>query len=60
MEYNEAEAYEIARSMDMAIYYVYLLKKGPTWSADSTPEIVALQEAQQRAISSHSYQISMV
>ena len=45
MEYNEAEAYEIARSMDMAIYYVYLLKKGPTWSAHSTPEIAALQEA---------------
>jgi len=45
MEYNEAEANEMARSMDMAIYYVYLLKKGPTWSPDSTPEIAALQEA---------------
>lgn len=45
MEYNEAEANEVARSMDMAIYYVYLLKKGPTWSPDSTPEIAALQEA---------------
>jgi uncharacterized protein YciI len=30
--------------MDMAVYYVYLLKKGPAWSPDSTPEIDALQE----------------
>ena len=45
MEYSEAEAHETARSLDMAIYHVYLLKKGPTWSPDSTPEIDALQEA---------------
>jgi len=45
MKFNEAEAYEMARSIDRAIYYVYLLKKGPTWSPDSTPEIAALQEA---------------
>ena len=45
MSYNEAEAYELAASMDRAIYYVYLLRKGPTWSPDSTPEISALQEA---------------
>lgn len=44
MEYNDTEAQELARSMDMAVYYVYLLKKGPTWSPDSTPEIEALQE----------------
>jgi len=43
--YNEAQAYELAASMDRAIYYVYLLKKGPTWSPDSTPEVDALQEA---------------
>ena len=30
---------------DMAIYYVFLLKKGPTWSPDETPEIDALQQA---------------
>jgi uncharacterized protein YciI len=29
----------------MRLYYLYLLKKGPTWSPDSTPEIDALQEA---------------
>jgi uncharacterized protein len=29
----------------MTIYYVFLLKKGPTWSPDETPEIQALQEA---------------
>lgn len=32
--------------MGMALYEVYLLTKGPTWSPDSTPpEIDALQEA---------------
>jgi uncharacterized protein len=45
MEYNDLEAHEFARSMDMAVYYVYLLKKGSAWSPDSTPEIEALQEA---------------
>jgi len=44
VEYNEAEAYELAASMDRAIYYVYLLKKGPAWSPDSTRETAALQE----------------
>jgi len=29
MEYKEAEAYELAASMDRAIYYVYLLKERP-------------------------------
>ena len=43
--FDEAEAREVAASMGRAIYYVYLLKKGPTWSPDSTPEIDALQEA---------------
>ena len=45
MQYSDEEAHETARSMDMAVYYVYLLKKGPTWSPASTPEIDALQEA---------------
>jgi uncharacterized protein YciI len=45
VNYNEAEAYEFAASVDRAIYYVYLLRKGPTWSPDSTPEVDALQEA---------------
>lgn len=29
----------------MVIYYVFLLKKGPAWSPDETPEIDALQQA---------------
>ena len=29
----------------MTIRYIYILKKGPTWSAEETPEIAALQEA---------------
>ncbi|MGH2581356.1 MAG: YciI family protein [Anaerolineales bacterium] len=45
MEYNDLEAQEFARSIDNAVYYVYLLKKGPAWSPDSTPEIEALQKA---------------
>jgi uncharacterized protein len=45
MAYNETEANELAASMDMVIYYIYLLRKGTTWTPDSTPEIDALQEA---------------
>ena len=45
MTYNEQEAHELAESMGMAVYHVFLLKKGPTWSPDATPEIEALQEA---------------
>ena len=44
MTYNEQEAHTLAESMDMAVYHVFLLKKGPTWSPESTPEIEALQE----------------
>ena len=45
MTYNEKEAHELAESMGMTIYHVFLLKKGPTWSAEFTPGIDALQEA---------------
>jgi len=45
MPFDENEANEIATSMNSVIYYVYLLKKGPTWSPEETPEILALQEA---------------
>ena len=44
MTYNEKEAHDMAESMGMTIYHVFLLKKGPTWSAESNPEISALQE----------------
>jgi uncharacterized protein YciI len=44
-EFDETEARALAASMDRAIYYVYLLKKGPAWSPDSTPETTALQDA---------------
>jgi uncharacterized protein len=30
---------------NMTIYYIFLLKKGPTWTPDPTPEVQALQEA---------------
>ena len=45
MQYDETEGREFARSMDRSIYYLYLLKKGSTWSPDPSPEIDALQEA---------------
>lgn len=45
MTYDEQEAHALAESMDMTVYHVFLLKKGPTWSPESTPEIDALQEA---------------
>lgn len=45
MNFDEAEAREFAASLGRTIYYVYLLKKGPAWSADTTPEIDALQTA---------------
>ena len=45
MTYDDAQAWQDADEMGMAVYYVYLLKKGPMWSPDSTPEIEALQAA---------------
>jgi uncharacterized protein len=45
MPFDENEAKEMAESMNRATYYIYLLKKGPTWTPDETPEINALQEA---------------
>jgi uncharacterized protein YciI len=29
----------------MTIYYLFLLKKGPTWTPDTTPDVMELQEA---------------
>ena len=45
MTYNDAEARKEAEEMGMTVYYIFLLKKGPIWSPDPTPEINALQEA---------------
>ena len=47
MLYDDKQAREevSAHFPNMTIYYVYLLKKGPIWSADETPELNALQEA---------------
>jgi len=45
--YDDAQAWKDVNENfpDMTIRYVFILKKGPTWSPDSTPEIDALQEA---------------
>jgi uncharacterized protein len=47
MLYNDIQAWKDVSEHfpNMTIYYIFLLKKGPTWSTDETPEINALQEA---------------
>ena len=47
MMYDDGEAWKDVNEHfpNMTIYYVYLLNKGPAWTADETPEIDALQEA---------------
>jgi uncharacterized protein YciI len=45
MQYDDSQAHEFAESMDMLVYYVYLLKKGPTWTSESSPKLDTLQEA---------------
>jgi uncharacterized protein YciI len=45
--FDDKQAWEDVNTYfpDMTIYYVFLLKKGPTWSPEETPEIATLQEA---------------
>ena len=47
MVYDDAQAWEDVGEHfpHMTIYYIYLLRKGPTWSPEETPEINELQEA---------------
>lgn len=45
MKYDDKQAWKDAEELGKTVYYVFLLKKGPTWSPESTPEINALQEA---------------
>jgi uncharacterized protein len=46
MVYDGAQAWKDVREHfpNMTIYYVYLLKKGPAWSPEETPEIETLQQ----------------
>ena len=41
--YDDIQAWQDAAQMGMAVYYVFLLKKGPAWTPDATPEVEALQ-----------------
>lgn len=47
MTYDDRQAWEDVKQHfpNMTIYYLFLLKKGPTWSPEETPEIDALQAA---------------
>ncbi len=45
MVYDDEQAWKDVETHfpNMTIYYIFLLKKGPTWSPESTPEIEKLQ-----------------
>lgn len=47
MVYDDGQAWKDVGEHfpNMTIYYLFLLKKGPTWSPDPTPEVQALQDA---------------
>lgn len=47
MTYDDAQTWRDVREHfpTMTLYYIFLLKKGPAWSSEATPEIEALQEA---------------
>ena len=47
MIYNDKQAWEDVSTNfpTMTIRYVFILKKGPAWTAEETPEIEALQES---------------
>ena len=47
MSYDDPQAWKDVQEHfpNMTIYYIFLLKKGPAWSPDPTPELEALQEA---------------
>jgi uncharacterized protein YciI len=47
MTYDDAQAWKDVNEHfpNRTIYYIYLLKKGPAWTAEETPELNALQEA---------------
>lgn len=42
--YDENDAREMASSMGMVIYHIFFLKKGSTWTAEETPEVLNLQK----------------
>lgn len=45
MDIDEAAAREFAQSLDRAVCHLYLLKKGPHWTAEPSPALDALQAA---------------
>jgi len=47
MTYDDAQAWnDVTENFPTrTIYYIYLLKKGPAWTDEETPELDALQEA---------------
>ncbi len=45
MAYDDAQARLEAESFGMTIVYMGMLKKGPAWTPDETPEVMALQQA---------------
>jgi uncharacterized protein len=47
MTYDDAQAWKDVNEHfpSMTIYYIYILRKGPIWTAEETPELEALQAA---------------
>src|ERR1044072_7188905 len=47
MTYDDAQAWKDVNELfpSMTIYYIYILRKGPIWTAEETPELDALQAA---------------
>ena len=47
MIYDDLQAWKDVNEHfpNMTLYYIFLLKKGPAWSPEETPDIDALQEA---------------
>ena len=47
MTYNDVQTWKDVNEHfpPMTIYYIYILRKGPIWTAEETPELDALQEA---------------
>jgi uncharacterized protein YciI len=47
MTYDDSQAWNDVNEHfpNMTLYYVFLLKKGPTWTGEETPDTDTLQEA---------------
>ncbi|MFH2103757.1 MAG: YciI family protein [Chloroflexota bacterium] len=45
MAYKDTDSMKYAQTLGMMVVYLGLLKRGPKWTAEETPQVLALQEA---------------